>query len=130
MKPVIDRKDPIKVSLFRLLLYIGLLVTDLLAFLYILLKIYKILVFTKIILNQLPLFNPYIWPISLIKKLTKPYFKFCRHTIPRIYVGKRKFDVSMVLGLEFLSVARSLILALRTWLLELILKGVATLPPC
>ena len=83
--------------------YLLVLLSDLIACLYTLLKIYRILCFSKITFDQLPLLNPYKWPISFFRVVTRPYFKFWQKLLPSLRLGKVSYDVSTILGLEALS---------------------------
>lgn len=76
---------------------------DILSILYVFLKTYRIVCFTKLTFDQLPLFNPYRWPLSIIRLLTKPYFKFWSKLIPAVKVGRGSYDISSIVGLEVLS---------------------------
>jgi hypothetical protein len=69
------------------------------------LKFYRILCFSKITFDGLPMINPYIWPFSIFRVLTKPYFKFWSRILPSFKSGKSTFDISLILGLEGLSAA-------------------------
>jgi len=68
-----------------------------------LLKFYRILCFSKITFDGLPMINPYIWPFSIFRLLTQPYFKFWSKILPTFKSGKSSFDISLILGLEALS---------------------------
>lgn len=85
------------------LAYLFVLLSDLMACLYTLLKIFRILCFSKITFDQLPLLNPYKWPISFFRVVTKPYFQFWAKLLPTLKVGKVSYDVSTILGLEAIS---------------------------
>lgn len=95
------------------LTYIFLLLSDLIGYFYLLLKIYRILCFSKITFDQLPVLNPYKWPFSLVRIITKPYFKFWSKLLPKLKLGKVSYDVSAILGLEFLTCIISVILQFR-----------------
>jgi len=80
-----------------------LLVADLTGYMYVLVKIYRVLCFSKITFDQLPMFNPYTWPFSVIRIITQPYFKFWARLLPNLKLGQISYDVSAILGLEVLS---------------------------
>jgi hypothetical protein len=67
-------------------------------------KLYRILCFTKLTFDQLPLFNPYDWPLSFIRVLTVPYFRFWSRLLPRMKLGGVRFDVSRMVALESLNI--------------------------
>jgi uncharacterized protein YggT (Ycf19 family) len=83
--------------------YSLLLLTDIVGYCYILLKVYRIICFSKVTLDQLPLINPYKWPFSFFRVLTQPYFRVCHSLIPSLKIGKVAYDVSTIVGLEALS---------------------------
>ena len=100
-------------AIANFLSYSLVLLSDLIACLYTLLKIYRILCFSKITFDQLPLLNPYKWPISFFRVVTRPYFKFWQKLLPSLRLGKVSYDVSTILGLEALSSLIFLSLQLR-----------------
>lgn len=82
-----------------------LLCADSTAYFFVLLKIFRVLCYTKLTFDQLPCYNPYRWPLSLIRIITKPYFQFWTNILPGIPgVGKgtTTYDIGVILGLEFL----------------------------
>lgn len=81
------------------------------------LKFYRILCFSKITFDSLPMINPYIWPFSVFRVLTQPYFSFWSKLFPAVKVGKSSFDVSIVLALEGLSAILYILIQLRYYLL-------------
>jgi hypothetical protein len=93
--------------------YLFILLADLVGYLFLLLKIYRILCFSKITFDQLPILNPYKWPLSLIRITTKPYFNLWAKILPNLKIGKVSYDVSAILGLEMLSCIISFSLQLR-----------------
>lgn len=91
--------------------------SDFCFFLYILLKAYRIICYTKIVFDQLPYFNPYQWPLSIIRKLTNPYFKFWSKILPLLRVGRSPFEISTIISLELLSTLINRISHLKLFLL-------------
>jgi hypothetical protein len=83
--------------------YSLILLSDLLACLYTLLKIYRILCYSKITFDQLPLANPYTWPVAFFRIVTQPYFRFWARLLPMMRFGNSTYDVSLIVGLEALS---------------------------
>ena len=82
------------------------------------LKFYQILCFSKITFDGLPMINPYIWPFSIFRVLTQPYFAFWARILPSVKAGKYSFDISVVIGLEGLSTLIYLCKQLRIIALE------------
>ena len=100
-------------QLAKFLAYLLILLSDLIAYSYTLLKIFKVLCFSKITFDQLPLLNPYKWPLSFFRVVTKPYFQFWAKLLPSLKLGKISYDVSTILGLEALSCLISFSVHLR-----------------
>lgn len=90
-------------TIANFLAYSLILVSDLLACLYTLLKIYRILCFSKITFDQLPLLNPYKWPLAFFRIVTQPYFRFWARLLPTMKLGNSTYDISIILGLEAIS---------------------------
>lgn len=67
---------------------------------YILGRFYKGLIFTKLLFDQLPLFNPYKWPLSMVRILTEPWFQFWRKYFPPARLGGYGFDISGLVAFE------------------------------
>jgi hypothetical protein len=91
------------ISRARVIVYCYLFFADLISYMYLLLKIYRVLCFSKITFDQLPLLNPYKWPFSFIRIVTKPYFKFWSKLLPNLRIGSGSYDISAIVGLEMLS---------------------------
>ena len=102
-------------------------ISEILTYIYVLAKIYRVLCFTKIIFDQLPLFNPYRWPLSFIRVVTKPYFDLWERLLPTLKFGKFAYDISGIVGIEFLSFLIASALKIRTLVLLFAEKLVAKL---
>ncbi len=63
-------------------------------------RFYKGLIFTKLLFDQLPLFNPYKWPLSMVRIITEPWFRFWRKYFPPARLGKHGFDISGLIAFE------------------------------
>lgn len=102
-------------------------------FIYTLLKAYRIICYTKIVFDQLPYFSPYRWPLSIIRKLTDPYFKFWSKLLPLLRIGRSPFDISSIISLEILSTLLNGIFHLKVFLLleaEIFEKTIPTKIQC
>lgn len=97
----------------KFLAYSFLLLSDLIAYCYTLLKVFRILCFSKITLDQLPLVNPYKWPLSFFRLVTQPYFKVWQKLLPTLKLGTGSYDISVIMGLEAISCFISLSVSLR-----------------
>lgn len=73
---------------------------ELMNLIYILGRFYKGLMLTKLLFDQLPLFNPYKWPLSMIRVLTEPWFRFWRKYFPPARVAGYGFDISGLIAFE------------------------------
>lgn len=73
---------------------------NLLSFSYFLIKLYKLLCYSKLTFEWLPLLNPYVWPFSFFQVVTAPYFKFWAFLLPPLKLEKTSFEISAIVGLE------------------------------
>lgn len=67
-------------------------------------RIYRLLVQTRFLFDQLPLFNPYYWPLCIVHDLTNSYVEYWEELFPRCKLFGITLDVSLILCLDFLSV--------------------------
>ena len=95
------------------------LMSDLFGYIYIILKIYRILCYSKITFDQLPLLNPYKWPFSIFRVAANPYFRFWQNRVPQLKLGKFSYDISVILALELLSILISSSLQVRLFLFKI-----------
>jgi uncharacterized protein YggT (Ycf19 family) len=101
--------------------YFSILLLNIVAYLYICAKLYKVLCYSKITFEWLPMINPYIWPFSLFNALTDPYFRFWAKILPNIKLDSSSVQISGIIALEALNsliyfcvrVAQSLIVILE-----------------
>jgi len=73
---------------------------NLLSFSYFIIKLYKLLCYSKLTFEWLPLLNPYVWPFSFFQVVTAPYFKFWAFLLPPLKLEKTSFEISAIVGLE------------------------------
>lgn len=73
---------------------------NLMTVLFVIGKFYKGLMFTKLLFDQLPLFNPYNWPLSVIRVLAQPWFNFWRRVLPPARIGNHSFEISSLIAFE------------------------------
>ena len=95
-------KNPEERSLFFIHI-LSIILLNILLYSYLFLKFYKVLCYTKITLDWLPVFNPYCWPFSFFRIMTQPYFKLWSRILPPIRTGKRSLEISSIVGLEALN---------------------------
>jgi hypothetical protein len=73
------------------------------AYSYILVKFFKVLCYSKMTFEWLPMVNPYIWPFSVFHILTGPYFAFWAKILPSIKLDKSSVEISGIVALEVLN---------------------------
>lgn len=95
------------------LIHFHFFLADFLSFFYILVKTYRMLCYCKLLMDQMPLFNPYIWPLSTIRIITNPYFNLFNKLLPNFTFGRYTFSISVLLCLEFLGAILSFILRFK-----------------
>jgi hypothetical protein len=88
-------------SLLGHYLYVFLL--NFVSYIWILLKFYKVLCYSKMTFEWLPMINPYVWPFSVFHILTGPYFKFWSTRLPNVKFDKSSIEISAIIGLEALN---------------------------
>ena len=64
--------------------YSSILLINLISYAYVLAKFYKVLCFSKMTFDWLPMINPYVWPFSFFKLMTDPYFRLWEKILPSI----------------------------------------------
>jgi hypothetical protein len=87
----------------EILAYLLIIISDFCGFLFTFIKLYRILCFTRLTFDQLPIFNPYKWPLAFIRISTNPYFRFWSKLLPNLKIGKVSYDISGIVGLEVLA---------------------------
>lgn len=70
---------------------------------YIFVKFFKVLCYSKMTFEWLPMINPYVWPFSVFQVITGPYFSFWSKVLPSIKLDKSSLDISGVIALEVLN---------------------------
>lgn len=73
------------------------------SYFYILLKFYKVLCYSKMTFEWLPMINPYVWPFSIFHILTGPYFALWGRILPNIKLEKSSIEISGIIALESLN---------------------------
>ena len=70
---------------------------------YTILRIYKVLCYSKLTLEWLPMINPYYWPFSVFLITTNRYFAFWSKIFPVLRFKDSSMDISSIVGLEALN---------------------------
>jgi hypothetical protein len=73
------------------------------SYLYIVAKFYKVLCYSKLTFEWLPMVNPYVWPFSVFQILTEPYFAFWARVLPSIRLENSSTEISSIIALEALN---------------------------
>jgi hypothetical protein len=82
---------------------IAVILLNITSYLYILTKIFKVMCYSKLTFEWLPLVNPYVWPFSLFNTITNPYFRMWSQILPPIKFEKTSIEVSAIIALEALN---------------------------
>ena len=91
---------------------------NLISYAYIVVKLYKVLCYSKMTFEWLPMINPYIWPFSLFHVLTEPYFALWARILPSIKFDKSSVEISGIIALESLNSLIYVFIRLTTVLLD------------
>ncbi len=76
---------------------------NIVSYLYIFSKIFKVMCYSKLTFEWLPLINPYVWPFSLFNAITNPYFRMWSQILPPIKFEKTSVEISAIIALEALN---------------------------
>jgi len=90
-------------SLFYFLNFSSFLFLKIVGAFYIALRVYKVLCYSKLTLEWLPMINPYYWPFSVFLITTNRYFAFWTKVFPVLRFKDSSIDISSVVGLETLN---------------------------
>ena len=82
---------------------LSVLLINVVSYLYILLKFYKVLCYSRMTFDWMPMINPYIWPFSFFQLMTGPYFTFWSKVLPNLKLEKSSIEISGIVGLEALN---------------------------
>jgi hypothetical protein len=88
---------------FHFIHYLSVFLLNLVSYLYIFVKFYKVLCYSKMTFEWLPMINPYVWPFSIFQILTGPYFSFWSKIFPGIRFETSSLEISGVVALESLN---------------------------
>jgi hypothetical protein len=76
---------------------------DFMNYFYLFLKIFRVILYSKLTFDQMPTCNPYMWPFSVFRVSTQGYFRLWNKLLPNLRVGGGAYDISTIVGLEFTS---------------------------
>ena len=100
--------------------YFSQILVNLIAYLYVLVKFFKVLCYSKMTFEWLPLINPYIWPFSMFQILTGPYFRFWSKILPTVKFEKSSLEVSGIIALEALNSCTFFLVKLTNMLITIL----------
>ncbi len=93
----------IKILLINLINNVSIFLLNILSYFYIFLKFFKVICYSKLTFEWLPMINPFIWPFSIFNILTGSYFKFWSKILPSIKLEKSSVEISGIIALEALN---------------------------
>jgi uncharacterized protein YggT (Ycf19 family) len=82
---------------------VAVFILNMVSYLYIFAKIFKVMCYSKLTFEWLPLINPYVWPFSLFNAITNPYFRMWSQILPPIKFEKTSVEISAIIALEALN---------------------------
>jgi uncharacterized protein YggT (Ycf19 family) len=82
---------------------VAVILLNIVAYLYVITKIFKVMCYSKLTFEWLPLINPYVWPFSLFNAITNPYFRMWSQILPPIKFEKTSIEISAIIALEALN---------------------------
>lgn len=93
-------QNELVISIFHIT---SVLLLNAIAYFYILVKFYKVLCYSKMTFEWLPMINPYVWPFSVFHILTRPYFDFWSNILPSVKFERSSVEISGIIALEALN---------------------------
>ena len=81
----------------------GIFLVNIISYLYIAVKFFKVLCYAKLTCEWFPMLNPYNWPFSFLQTITNPYFRFWSKVLPSLKFKKSSVEISGIIALEALN---------------------------
>ena len=82
---------------------LGIFLLNVISYLYIAVKFFKVLCYAKLTCEWFPMLNPYNWPFSFLQTITNPYFRFWSKVLPSLKFKKSSVEISGIIALEALN---------------------------
>lgn len=82
---------------------VSIFLVNLISYLYIGVKFFKVLCYAKLTCDWFPMLNPYNWPFSFLQTITNPYFRFWSKVLPSLKFKKSSVEISGIIALEALN---------------------------
>jgi|TARA_Y100000287_G_C14167806_1_gene328167 uncharacterized protein YggT (Ycf19 family) len=92
------------------------------AYLFVVVRFYKVLCYSTMTFEWLPMINPYIWPFSIFKVLTEPYFDFWSKVLPMVKFEDSSLEISGIIALEGLNSCTFFLVRVATLLIPVLEK--------
>lgn len=83
--------------------YTAVFLLNLVSYTYIITKFFKVMCYSKLTFEWLPMINPYVWPFSIFEALTGSYFRIWSKILPAIKFEKTSIEISAIVALEALN---------------------------
>ena len=90
-------------ELMKFSMVIGIFLVNIISYLYIAVKFFKVLCYAKLTCEWFPMLNPYNWPFSFLQTITNPYFRFWSKVLPSLKFKKSSVEISGIIALEALN---------------------------
>lgn len=90
-------------ELIKFSMGIGIFLVNIISYLYIAVKFFKVLCYAKLTCEWFPMLNPYNWPFSFLQTITNPYFRFWSKVLPSLKFKKSSVEISGIIALEALN---------------------------
>nr|YP_009545365.1 photosystem I assembly protein Ycf19 [Mallomonas splendens]AYO28519.1 photosystem I assembly protein Ycf19 [Mallomonas splendens] len=83
--------------------HIAVFLLNIISYAYIAVKFFKVICYSKLTFEWLPMINPYIWPFSFFQVLSTPYFQMWSKILPPVKFEKSSVEISALIALEALN---------------------------
>ena len=90
-------------QILNLSMGLGVFLVNIISYIYIAVKFFKVLCYAKLTCEWFPMLNPYNWPFSFLQTITNPYFKFWSKILPSLKFKKSSVEISGIIALEALN---------------------------
>ena len=90
-----------------------------LLYLYIIIKIIRIVFFIRLVLEYLPIYNIFKWPLSTIFIMTSPIYKCIIYYIPDIKIGIIQIEIPLLVIFYLFNIILNFLEDLRNEFIEL-----------
>jgi uncharacterized protein YggT (Ycf19 family) len=91
------------ILIVQIIHYVCIFLVNFISYFYLIIKAFKVICYSKMTIEWLPMINPYKWPFSIIYSLTEPYFNFWSKIFPNLRLQNSSLEISGIIGLEVLN---------------------------